>query len=126
MNEMRQRGFLTVEVLTATALLGVIIAGLAVSINGFSSFNYRQWARQRCAAAALAQLDSLTATGRPIESQELKRLWPEVELSMIRTPAEQPWAGLELVEVTAVAKRVTVRLVRYIRTAPAIAEGGQS
>jgi type II secretory pathway pseudopilin PulG len=125
MNRIRQRGFLTAELLTAMALLAVIIAGLAVSMSGFSAFNYRQWARQRCTAAALAQLDSLTATGRPVEPQELRRLWPEVELSMSRTPAGRPWDGLELVEVTAVARPVTVRLTRYIPAASAVAKGGQ-
>jgi type II secretory pathway pseudopilin PulG len=125
MNRMRQRGLLTAELLTATMLLGIIIAGLMASMGGFSRFNHRQWARQRCTAAALAQLDSLTATGRPIEPQELKRLWPDVQLSVSRAPAGPPWAGLELVEVTAVAEPVRVRLARYIQPAPAVAEGGR-
>jgi len=125
MKPMRQRGLLTAEVLTATALLGLIIAALAVSLTGFSEFNHRQWMRQRCTAAALAQLDSLTATGRCIDPQQLKRLWPNVKVSVTQAPAGPPWEGLELVQVTAVSRRVTVRLARYLPARPVVAEGGR-
>jgi len=123
---MRQRGFLLADFLTATVLLGLIITVLAVSMGGFSKFNHYQWARQRCMAAATAQLDSITATGSAIEEQELQRLWPHVNIVVDRTPAEGPWAGLELVQVTAAAKETRVRLVRYIPLRPAVAKGGQS
>jgi type II secretory pathway pseudopilin PulG len=121
---MRCKGFLTAEMLTATVLLGLIIAGLAVSTSGFSKFNQYEWARQRCTAAALAQLESVTAGGILIEPQELRRLWPEVNVSVERTPADTPWNGLELVQVTAASRQVTVRLARYLRPQPA-AKGGQ-
>jgi len=120
---MRCKGFLTAEMLTATVLLGLIIAGLAVSTSGLSKFNQYQWARQRCTAAALAQLESVTAGGILIEPQELNRLWPEVNVSVARTPADTPWDGLELVQVTAASRQVTVRLARYLRPQPA-AKGG--
>jgi type II secretory pathway pseudopilin PulG len=126
----RCSGFLLAELMVATALLGLIIAGMAVSMNGFSMFNDCQWARQRCAAAAEAQLDSATATGRLIEPQELKRLWPGVEVTVGRSPGAAPWDGLELVQVTAIAqagpRKVTVHLSRYLRRESAAAEGGQS
>jgi type II secretory pathway pseudopilin PulG len=120
MKKMRRPGFLTAELLTATALLGLVIAGLAISMNGFSMFNGYQWTRQRCTAAAQAQLDSITATGVPIDDQELKRLWPEVEVVAETKPGEAPWDGLELVQVTATGRagprRVTIHLARYVLT----------
>jgi type II secretory pathway pseudopilin PulG len=126
----RCRGFLLAEVIVATALLGLIIAGLAVSMNGFSMFNDCQWARQRCAAAAEGQLDSLAATGRLIEPQEIKRLWPGVEVTVDKSAGVTPWDGLELIQVTATAqagpRRITVHLARYFRHESAAAEGGQS
>jgi type II secretory pathway pseudopilin PulG len=144
-NRIRCRGFLLAELMVATALLGLIITCLAASMNGFSLVNDCQWARQRCTAAAQAQLDSLAATGRLIEPQELKRLWPGVDVTVDRSPGVVPWDALELVQVTAGAqagpRKVTVCLARYVgRASPlagtsrarthdlpsAAAEGGQS
>ncbi len=141
----RCRGFLFAELIVSMGLLGLIIAGLAISMNGFSMVNDYQWSRQRCTAAAQAQLDSIVTTGRPIEPQELKRLWANVDVTTDRTPGAAPWEGLELIQVTASAragsKKVTVRLARYVgRTAPhavqssaathdprpAVAKGGRS
>jgi len=122
---MRNKGFFMAEMITATVLLGLIVAGLAVSANGFSKFNQYQWACQRCTAAALAQLESVTAAGIVIEPQELTRLWPEVNVSVERKPADTPWDSLELVQVAAASRQVTVRLARYVRPQPAIAKGGQ-
>jgi type II secretory pathway pseudopilin PulG len=127
-NRTRCGGFLWAELVVATALLGVVIAGLAVSMDGFSMVNNLQWARQRCVAAAQAQLDSLAATGRPIEPQELARLWPDVEVVADRSPGTGPWDGLERIQVTATAqpgpRKVTIHLARYLRRVSA--EGGQS
>ena len=122
---MRHKGFFMAEAVTATVLLGLILTGLAVSTSGFSKFNHYQWARQRCTAAALAQLESITSAGIVIEPQELKRLWPEVNVSVDRTRAASPWDGLELVQVAAASRQVTVRLARYVRPQPAVAKGGR-
>ena len=121
----RYSGFLLAELMVATALLGLIIACLAVSMNGFSLVNDCQWARQRCTAAAEAQLDSLTATGRLIEPQEIKRLWPGVDVSVDESSGAAPWDGLELVRVTATAqagpRKITVHLARYVGRASTLA-----
>jgi type II secretory pathway pseudopilin PulG len=113
----RCRGFLLSELIVTLALLGLIIAGLVVSMNGFALVNDYQWARQRCTAAARAQLDSLAATGRQIEPPELQRLWPGVEVTVDRSPGVGSWEGLDLVRVTASAqpgpRKITVSLVRY-------------
>jgi type II secretory pathway pseudopilin PulG len=121
----RCRGFLLAELMVATALLGLIMAGLAVSLNGFSMVNDSQWARQRCAAAAQAQLDGFAATGRLIDVQELNRLWPGVDVVADRSPGAGPWEGLELIQVTATAqagpRKITVHLARYLSRASPLA-----
>jgi len=126
MRNVRQKGFIMADFITATALLGLIIVLLATATGSFSRFNEYQWARQRCLAAATAQLDSITATGSPIEAQEIERLWPQVTVSVKRSLADGPWAGLELVQVTAAAGQVKVRLVRYVQPQQTIVKGGQS
>ncbi len=129
-NRTRCGGFLWAEIAVATALLGVVLAGLVVALNGFTLVNNCQWARQRCTAAAQAQLESLATIGQGIEPAQLQRLWPGVEVVVERTPGAGPWEGLEAVRVTATAQpgphRVTVRLVRYLPRGSAPAEGGQS
>jgi hypothetical protein len=115
----RQKGAIVAELATATALLGLLIVGMTVSLSGFAKFNRYQWTRQRCLAAAQAQLDSLIVTGRPIEPEEIRRLWSEVTVAVERTPGAGAWDGLELVQVTATgrpagARAATVRLARYV------------
>jgi len=115
------------EVIVATAILGIIIVGLATSMSAFSSFNEYQWMRQHCIAAAQAQLDSITATGRTVEPQEMARLWGTVEVSVSREPGAAQWEGLELIRVTAAGqagpRRVTVHLARYVRPDVTVARG---
>jgi type II secretory pathway pseudopilin PulG len=118
-------GFLLAELIISIALLGLIMVCLAVSMNGFSLVNDCQWARQRCTAAAQAQLDSLSATGGPIEPKELQRLWPGVAVSTDRSSAAAPWEGLELIQTTATTqagpREIMVRLTRYVRRASPLA-----
>ena len=122
-------GFLVTETIIAIVLLGLILAGLGVSTTGLTRFNRYQWARQQCTAAAQAQLDSLTATGRPLNDQALARLWPDVTLTADLTPGEGQWDGLELLEVSATTdthpRQATVRLGRYVRPGLSLSEGGQ-
>jgi type II secretory pathway pseudopilin PulG len=106
------------ELMVGTALLGMALAGLAVTIQGFSMINQYQWMRQRCVAAAEAQLDSLAASGKLIDEAETQRLWPDVQVTLDRTAGQAAWVGLDLVHVTAVGRAgphvVTVRLERYV------------
>lgn len=115
----KQGGFITTELIVSIALLGLALAGLAVAMQGFSAFNHYAWTRQRCTVAAEAQLDSLAATGKPIDRAERARLWPEVDVVIDRVAGQDSWGGLELVRVTATgradARKATVRLERYVR-----------
>jgi hypothetical protein len=96
----------------------MLLAGLGVSVGGFGAFNRYQWTRQQCIAAAIAQLDSVTATGAPMQSEDCKRLWPRVTVSLDRMPGEGQWAGLERIGVKASAqagpRKVVVELTRYV------------
>jgi type II secretory pathway pseudopilin PulG len=107
------------ELIVSTALLGMAIAGIAVVIQGATTINRYQWTRQRCVAAAEAQIDSLVATGKPIDEIEIARLWPETQVTVDRTPGQAAWERLDLIRVTAVGMAgphpVTVHLERYVR-----------
>ncbi len=119
-------GFMLAELIVAMSLFALLLAGLTVSVGGFSAFNRHQWARQQCIAAAMAQLDSITATGAPIDPDECQRLWPRVTVSLERVPGDGQWAGLERIDVKASAqagpREVVVMLARYV-TPPAQPEG---
>lgn len=112
-------GFLTVELIFAFTLLGIILVGLAVSLYGFGKFNRYQLVRQQCTSAAQAQLDSIAATGKPIPDEDLERLWPRLSVSIEESAGTGQWQGMKFVEVTASGvglreKEVRVRLSRYI------------
>ena len=118
MNGVRRRGFLMAELIVSLALLGMAIAAIGVVIQGAATINRYQWTRHRCIAAAEAQIDSLVATGKPIEETEIVRLWPEMQVTVDRSAGQAAWEGLDLVRVTAVgmagSRPVTVRLERYV------------
>ena len=110
------------DIAVSLGVLGIILAGLAVSLAGFRTFNHYQLTRQRCMAAAQAQLDSIAATGKPIDDEDFRRLWPKLSVSIDRAPGTGQWRNLELVEATAtgisLGKQVKVKLSRYISDRP--------
>lgn len=114
------RGFLLTETIVAMSLLGLLLAGLALSLHGMAKFNRYQLIRQRCIAAAQAQLDSIAATGEPLSDDDVNRLWPGISVSIKKSSGAGQWQGLERLEVTAGGKSfrkdVEIRLSRYIRT----------
>ena len=107
------------EVIVSLSLLGLLLAGLALTLNGIARFNRYQLVRQRCIAAAQAQLDSIDATGEPIADEDFKQLWPKLNVDVKRSPGTGQWKALELLEVTASGqsyhKKVKICLSRYIR-----------
>jgi type II secretory pathway pseudopilin PulG len=116
-------GFLIAEMVMAFAILGILTVGLAVSLNAFSRFNGYQMVRQRCIAAGVAQLESISVTGEPIEDEDFKRLWPGIDVSFEKSGGTGQWQGTELLKVTTSGKsyrrKVEVQLSRYILTAKA-------
>ncbi len=117
----RADGFLLTELIVSITVVGLIVIGLAVSMQGAAAFNRYQWSRPQCVAAARAQLDCLTATGTFLPEEQMQRLWPKVTVTVARSAGQGQWAGLELVQATA-TMRVTphpteVRLARYVQPA---------
>jgi len=111
-------GFLFTDLVVGLTVLGILLAGLALSLHGFAKFNHYQLLRQNCTAAAQAELDSIAITGRPIRDEALKRLWPKVSVSIQQSEGAGQWEGMKLVKVTASGKsfrkQVKVQLSRYI------------
>jgi len=111
-------GWFLTEVIVTMTILSVLVGGLVWTLHQMRLFNLYQLKQQHCTAAAQAQLESLTATGRAIPDETVKRLWPTVAVSVERRAGEGAWAGLEKITVTAQNKRknktITVSLSRYV------------
>ena len=115
----RNSGFLLTEMVVSAMILGLITAALALSLYTFSRFNHYQLITQHCIAAAEAQLDSITATGKPIPDEDFERLWPKLTISVERSAGTGQWEGMNLAKVTAIGqsyrKKVKIQLSRYVR-----------
>jgi len=113
------RGFLLTELVVSLGVLGLLLSCLALSLDGFRRFNHYQLVRQRCIAAAQAQLDSIAAGGEAIETSDFERLWPKVEVTIRTAEGAGQWEGLKLVKVRTSAKsfnkKVEIKLSRYMR-----------
>ena len=114
----KNSGFFLAETIVASGVLALLLAGMAMSLYGFAKFNRYQLVRQQCIAAARAELDSITITGKPIPDEDFKRLWPKLDINIKSSPGTGQWQGLSLVEVTANGisynKEVKVKLARYV------------
>ncbi len=115
-------GFSLTEVVVALAILGMVLVGLALSLNALAKFNRFQWMRQHCIAAAQAELDSIAVTGEAIRDEDFKRLWPNLTVSIKESAGTGQWKGMKLVEVKArgmsFGKEVKVKLCRYFLAEP--------
>ncbi len=113
----RHEGFLLIEITVSLTILGILLAGLALSLHGFAKFNRYQLVRQQCIAAAQAELESMAATGGPIPDEDFARLWSNLSVSIKKSPGTGQWLQMELVEVTAVGKsfrkEVKIQFSRY-------------
>jgi len=116
----RERGFLLTELIVTLTVLGILMTVFAMSLRAFAEFNSCQLVRQRCIAAAQAQLDSIVATGKPVAGEDFERLWHGLTVSIDQSPGAGQWQGMKLVKVTTTGKsfrsKVQVRLCRYIST----------
>ncbi|MBN2182310.1 MAG: type II secretion system protein [Sedimentisphaerales bacterium] len=114
----KNSGYVLIELTVAMFLLGVLLVAFALALNGFARFNRFQLIRQRCTAAAQAQLDSIATTGKPIAEEDFRRLWPRLEVSIKESDGTGQWQGLNLVEVEtngmSFNQKVKVRLSRYM------------
>jgi len=110
-------GWAVVEALMGVAIMGLVAAGLARSVIAAGAINRHHLVRQRCIAAASAQLDSLSAVGKPLPEAGFRRLWPGLRCRLAAVPGKGDWAGLILhtavVTGTSRGRPVTVTLARY-------------
>ena len=107
-----------IEVVIAMCVLALLFVGVTATISTTAKFNKMQLAAQQCLAAARAQLDSIYATGEPINAEKMHSLWPEVKTEITQTDAAGDWQGLKCVLVTAKAqgwekKEIEMKLCRY-------------
>jgi type II secretory pathway pseudopilin PulG len=123
----RSGGFMFVEIAVSLTVMAMLLAGVALSMNGIAKFNHYQLVRQHCIAAAQAELDSLTATGEPIGDEDFSRIWPQLSISIEKSAGQGQWQGAQLVKVTTsgryLRKQVTIELARYISRIEPLAEG---
>lgn len=114
----RPSGFLLAELIVSLTVLAILMVGFALSLHAFANFNRYQLVRQRCVAAAQAELDSMSVTGKPIPQEDVMRLWPGLTISIHESAGTGQWQGTRLAKVTAAGmsfrKKVTVSLSRYI------------
>ena len=124
----RYRGYLFAELMAALSVMGVLLVGFAISLDGFRRFNDYQLVRQHCIAAAQAQLDSITERGKSLNEEDFKRLWPKLTASIQESPGTGQWQGLRLVEVTvdgrSFNRQVQIKLSRYVLEAESLAGAG--
>ena len=123
----RYGGFPFAEISVGLTVMAMLLAGVAFSMNGIAKFNHYHLVRQQCIAAAQAELDSLTATGKPIEDEDYSRIWPQISVSIEKTAGQGQWQGAQLVKVTTsgkyLRKQVIIELSRYISRDEPLAEG---
>jgi type II secretory pathway pseudopilin PulG len=114
----KYHGYVLMEIILAIFLLGVLITAFTMSLSGFARFNRFQLVRQQCISAAQAELDSITALGKPIPDEDFKRLWPKLNVSIKQTDGADQWQGLKFVEVQvnglSFNQPVKIKLSRYI------------
>ncbi|MHC4203130.1 MAG: hypothetical protein ACYSTT_00650 [Planctomycetota bacterium] len=126
-NKRKSGGFIFAEIAVSLTVMAMLLAGIAFSLNGIAKFNHYQLIRQKCIAAAQAELDSLTATGKPIEDEDFNRIWPQLNVSIEKSAGQGQWRGTQLVKVTTsgnyLRKQVTIELSRYISTGELLTEG---
>jgi hypothetical protein len=114
-------GFLFAELVVSLSMLGLIIAGLAMSMHSFARFNHNMLLRQRCVSAATAQIESIATVGSVVSDEDIERLWPGIKVTVSKADGTGQWMGLKLLEVIAVSsnerEEVRIKLCRYILSA---------
>jgi len=115
---------MVIELVTALALLALIVGGLTVTQRAAGLANAVQLERQHCVAAAQAQLERLSAGGKPLPAAQVEDLWPGVRTRLSAAEGQGEWKGLTLVTVEAQGQTrgrpVRVELSRYYDRAPEV------
>ena len=114
----RWGGWILTEALVSLGVTGVLMGVLAAAQSRSGTFNALQLARERCIAAGQAEIESIAATGAPLEPGQREKAWRGIRTNIERTPGEGDWAGMTLLKVTASTtvkgRGVTITLHRYV------------
>lgn len=112
------RGYLLAEAIVALMVLGIILGVLSSLVASVSQASIRIFARQKCIAAALAQLDSVDFTGELLSVEQIESLWPGVQIELKQSPGTESNAGLIKYTATALIvigdSEIISRQVRYL------------
>lgn len=113
-----ESGLLSIELLVTVAVMVVLFGVLATVGGAFKKVNDYRWTRHVLIAAGQSQMDAIAATGRPIDEQTFRRLWPKVQCTVDITEGEGPWQGLQKVRLQLSAKSrqsvIEIFLIRYM------------
>jgi len=113
-----RHGWLLTELVVSMGVISLLIGVFSLSLITFRKYNHYHLSRQHCLAAAQAQLESITATGKEIPPADISRLWPNVKIHLERKPGRGDWQGMELLTATSQAdsytRHISVQLSRYV------------
>ena len=111
-------GFLMTELIVTLTVLCTILTCFAILLGNIRDLGRYNLCRQHCTQAAIAQLDSISVTGRPLPDDKLKSLWGGVTTQIAETSGTEQWQGLKLVKVKSTAylgkKKIAIEFARYI------------
>jgi hypothetical protein len=114
----KQKGLLSVELVVAISVLATIIGVLVTLEHSFGKLNNKLWAKHICRNAGQAQMDSIAATGTPIDNAAFEKLWPGVICTIEKSEGVGQWQGLQRIDLTLSKKvkrnNVRIQLTRYL------------
>ncbi len=112
-------GWLLTEIAVALFVVASFFMVMISATATFGRFNWLLLNKQRCVAAARAQVDSVVSTGRALKDEDFKRLWPRMEVDVDIRDGAGDWKGLKLCVVTTSVKarkrNIEIRLSQYYR-----------
>ena len=115
---LKRSGWLTIEMVIAIGIMATLISVLGVVGNTFKKVEDQRWTRHTMLTAAQAQMDAIVVTGKPIDEDTFRRLWPKVQCTVDISQGAGQWQGLQKIrlELSAKARERTVKtsMVRYI------------
>jgi len=113
----KNSGWLLTEAAVVLAVMVVLFMAMVSAMAACRHLNWLLLTRQQCHSAARAQFDSIAATGRPMDTEHIRRLWPHVTVSADVHDGQGQWLGLKCCVVTATARAhkrdIEIRLCRY-------------
>ena len=115
----KNNGWLLTEIAVTLFVLASFFMVMISATATFGRFNWLLLNKQRCVAAARAQIDSVVSTGRALKDEDFKRLWPRMEVDVDIRDGAGDWKGLKLCVVTTSVKarkrNIEIRLSQYYR-----------